>query len=254
MKKVLLAAVILLSVNTQAVESHTVEAPIKKVFVPANGYDSNDNVQLMIDGLLPNQCQQVAEAVVKFDAANNFFYVTQLARIRPINECHVGNMPRHLGLPGYFSKEISLGVLKAGEYKIAYRDNGMTLARTFRVAPAQNVGTDDEIYAPVSNFFVPEMMDEKENVQIVLTGVIGSRCLGWKDINIEQQDDIIVIKPKMRIVSTNFCSLTPWPLEKVVSLGKLKPGRYMVHVRSMNGQGLSRVFSIVSKYPDNSGH
>lgn len=243
MKKILFLAITVIVLGAKA--DHTVETQIEKVFVPSVGYDSNDNVQVMLDGSLSNQCQQVSDTDVRFDSDNRVFYVRQMAKVRSLKECHLSPLPRHLGLPGHFSKEISLGILKAGEYRVEFRTKDGWTGRSFVVSETQVETTDDEIYAPVSNFFVPEMMDETENVQIVLTGVIGSRCLGWKDVEIEQQNDIIIIKPKMQIVSTNFCSITPWPLEKIISLGKLKAGRYMVHVRSMNGQGLSRMFTII---------
>ncbi len=243
MKKILFLALTMMALRANA--DHTVETQIEKVFVPSSGYDSNDNVQVMLDGSLANQCQQISDTDVRFDSDNRVFYVRQVAKVRSNKECHRSPLPRHLGLPGHFSKEISLGVLKAGEYRVEFRGTDGWTSRSFVVSETQVDSTDDEIYAPVSNFFVPEMMDETEDVRVVLTGVIGSRCLGWKDIEIERLNDIIVVKPKMQIVSTKFCSLAPWPLEKIVSLGKLKPGRYMVHVRSMNGLGLSRMFSIV---------
>jgi hypothetical protein len=252
MRKLLLIALTVLGFNAFA--DHTVEAKIGRIFIPPTGYDSNDNIQVMLDGTLTNQCQQVAETDVRFDQSNNVFYIRQIARVRMTRECHLATLPRHLTLPGSFNKEISLGVLKAGEYKISYRDGTGWSSRTFSVAAARTEDTDDAIYAPVSNFFIPEMMDANQEVQIVLTGVIGSRCLSWKEVSVEYLDDIIVVKPKMELVGTNFCSLTPWPLEKIVALGKLKPGRYMVHVRTMNAQGLSRLFTITPNVTDNRGN
>ncbi len=225
---------------TQMVEGH-----IERVFLPPSGYDSNDNVQVMIDGVLPNQCQQIAKTEITFDSANREFRIRQWAQIRPIADCQRRELPPYLGIPGRYTKEVSLGVLPAGEYKVSFQQNGIVMRRGFLVAAAQTSSTDDAIYAPVSDFFVPEMVKETESVQIVLTGVIGSRCLGWKNIEVDRFHDIMVIKPKMKFVSTNFCSDTPWALEKVVSLGRLKPGRYMIHVRSMNGQALSRIFSVI---------
>ncbi|OQW49204.1 MAG: hypothetical protein A4S09_03815 [Proteobacteria bacterium SG_bin7] len=248
MKKILFFAVTMIALNSGA--DHTVETLVEKVFVPPTGFDSNDNVLVMLDGTLANQCQQVSDTDVRFDSENKVFYVRQMARVRSTKECHRSPLPRHLGLPGYFSKEISFGVLSPGEYRVEFRGSSGWSSRSFVVSETQTESTDDEIYAPVSNFFVPEMMDETESVQIVLTGVIGSRCLDWKSVEIERFNDIIVVKPKMQIVSTKFCSITPWPLEKIISLGKLKAGRYMVHVRSMNGQGLSRMFSILPDVTD----
>lgn len=248
MKKIIL--VVLAALSFRAMADHTVEAKIDRVFIPPTGYDTNDTVQVMLDGSLSNQCQQVTDTDVRFDAENKVFYIRQIAKVRSLRECHQTPLPRHLGLPGYFSKEISLGILNAGKYKIEFRGDGGWSSRSFSVSEAQTETTDDEIYAPVSNFFVPEMMEENNNVQIILTGVIGSRCLGWKDVEVENLGDIFVIKPKMQIVSTKFCSITPWPLEKIVSLGKIKAGRYMVHIRSVNGQSLSRMFSVVPSLTD----
>jgi hypothetical protein len=252
MKILFVILISMMGINSYA--DHTVEAKVNRVFVAPTGFDSNDEVQVTLDGTLSNQCQQVAHTDIRFDKDNNTFYIRQIAKIRATNECHKEDLPRHLGLPGTFTKEISLGVLKAGDYKVSFRGEQGWSSRSFNVAPARVNDTDDEIYAPVSNFFVPEMMEEGQDVEVVLTGVIGSRCLGWKDIAVDRHDDIIVIKPKMEIVSTNFCSVTPWPLEKIVSLGKLKPGRYMVHVRAMNGQGQSRLFTITPNVLDNRGN
>lgn len=252
MKILFLILVSMMGINAYA--DHTVEAKVNHVFIAPTGYDSNDNVLVVLDGTLPNQCQQVIDTDIRFDEPNKTFYIRQIAKVRASRECHSENLPRHLGLPGTFSKEVSLGLLTPGEYKISFRGESGWHSRNFTITEAQTDDTDDEIYAPVSNFFVPEMIDERQEVQIVLTGVIGSRCLGWKDVAIDRFDDIIVIKPKMQIVSTKFCSLTPWPLEKIVNLGKIKPGRYMVHVRSMNGQGQSRLFTVTPDLTDTRGH
>jgi len=38
-----------------------IEVPVGHVFVPAVGYDDNDNIEIMFDGILPNGCYAVSD-------------------------------------------------------------------------------------------------------------------------------------------------------------------------------------------------
>ncbi len=235
-----------------ALADHRIELELDRVFIQPQGFDSNDNVQMTAVGILANQCQQLASSEVAYSESDKTFTIKQFAQVRKTAECHQNILPEHLRLSGQFYKDIELGVLNAGEYKIVYSSNGQQKIRTFVVQTARSQNTDDEIYAPVSDFFIPEMFYSSNNVRIALTGVLRSRCLEWKSVDIDRFEDVIVVRPKMKIVAEG-CAESAIPLEKVVSIGAFEPGRYLIHVRSMNGQGLSRVVTVIQRPSDVGG-
>ncbi|MDZ4660691.1 MAG: hypothetical protein SGJ18_03640 [Pseudomonadota bacterium] len=232
-----------------------IEVSIEKVYVSPTGYDDNDNVQLIIDGMFPNQCYQIANTNFSIDEDKKSISIRQLARLKGTTDCQMNPLPEYLSYATRFSSEINLGYLMAGEYTVNYKSpSAQKMERKFKVEAAKSDSTDEAIYAPVSDAFIPEMIYETANAEIILTGVLESLCLQWKQVDIERFDDIIVVMPKMQLISTPAqCRQNPEPLEKIVSLGAVKEGRFLLHVRSMSGKGINRMFSVVKKPGDMSG-
>ena len=233
---------------------HKTEVNIDRVFVSPSGYDDNDHVQMVVDGLFPNQCYQLANTNFNVDEDKKIVSIGQMARLKGTSDCKKTPLPEYLNYPTRFSSEINLGVLASGEYTVIYKSQKTQKSeRKFNVAKSKTESTDEAIYAPVSDAFIPEMIYETANAEIVLTGVLDSLCLQWKQVDIERFEDIIVVMPKMQLsADPTQCRQTPEPLEKIIALGAVKEGRYLLHVRSMSGKGINRMFSVV-KRPETGG-
>ena len=75
MNKIFLSLLALVSFGSAAElvsDQMSVEAPVLKVFAPSLGYDDNDLVQVVVDGVMPNACYQQGRSEVKVDPSRWF--------------------------------------------------------------------------------------------------------------------------------------------------------------------------------------
>lgn len=254
--KMILTTLLLITGTALADHSgHKVEVSINQVYIAPTGYDDNDNIQLIIDGEFPSQCYQIANTSYSVDEDKKLILVRQIARLKDTTDCRRNPLPDHLKYPTRFSVEINLGVLVSGEYVVSFKSRVNQKGEVkFKIEKAKTESTDEFIYAPVSDVFIPEMIYETQNAEVILTGVLDSLCLYWKEIDIDRFANIIVVMPKMQMASApNQCRQSPEPLEKIVSLGEVKEGRYLLHVRSMSGKGINRMFSVIKRPGDIEG-
>jgi len=231
------------------------EVFIEKAFIPPHGFDDNDNIQIVLDGHLPNICYDLAEPKINIDVNTKEIQVWTYAKKKSIHECSEVSFHHgaYLGWPVHFTRTISLGKLPADNYNVVYSLKKDTRQkRSFRVEKAQSSSADDAIYAPLTNVYIPEMIYETNNAEIIITGVLQAQCmeLNSADIKIEKFSDIIVVMPVLRLVAGRDCGLSKVPLNQVVSLGELKAGRYLVHVRSMTGEAINRTFTVIKREGD----
>ena len=130
------------------------EVPVEKVFVPAHGYDDNDNVVIRVEGTLPDPCYVLGNTEIKA-LADNMFEVHQYAWRRDKGVCS-GSDDLY---ESSFSEDVSLGRLNLGEYKIVQHPaDDKTTFRPFSVAKAKMNTLDDFNYANVSQVSVPDVI------------------------------------------------------------------------------------------------
>ena len=248
MKKYLLS---LLAVCLSSPALALVQIPISEVFIPG-GYDDNDNVEVVVDGVLPNACYQLAHTQVY--QSGNTFQLIQYAEVRTVADCkNQDSLPSKLDWPTSYSAVVNLGVLSAGRYDVAYaqsKTGGLEL-ESLQVVTATTNEVDDKTYAPISRAFVPEVIYQTNNVQVVLSGVLGTLCLEVdQNIEIRRNDNVIVILPTLKERPGLECSRSSRPIEIVQSLGNLAPGRYLLHVRSTVGKAVNRTFTVIEPPTD----
>jgi hypothetical protein len=150
------------------------EMPLQKVFVPENGYGSNNNVQLTLDGDLPNSCYQLGKVKVETGIpGSNTFAVHQFADVEKDGVCADGQkLPPHLSSMVPYTYDVSLGRLPAGDYKVLYnQSNGQPQTRIFRVYASKNISADDFPYAAVSTISMPDVLNGGTPVAFDLIGM-----------------------------------------------------------------------------------
>lgn len=234
-------------------DASAVDVAIEKVFVSPEGYDDNDNITIVVHGSLPSLCFQVVDPAYVINVKTKTILVRQLAVKVNYPDCVKGATPKAYGQGGIFTSELQIGSIGAGDWKVVYDNGTKTLAeRTFKVAKANSDTVDESIYAPVLSTFIPDLVYETKNAEVVLSGIINTSCLDLDPANIEvvKFSDVIVILPRLTVMNGDDCKKIELPLQEVVSVGELNPGEYLLHVRSMTGRALNRVFKVVSK-PDN---
>lgn len=219
--------------------STVIEVPIERVLFPAQGYDDNDQVRILIEGTLPDDCYELGGRTIETDPATGIISIRQLAWRRTTGVCAGGDLLAESD----FSEEVVLGTLKAGHYLIA----GRPLLVTQAVGP----GVDDYLYAEVTSIIVSDLVREGVPVRARITGLVSSVCHDLVEpIAVERVGDTMIIRPIE--IERDKCPLPADPsgfgrmFDREIELGPLERGRYLIHVRSHHGQAKQRPFSVVS--------
>lgn len=256
MKK-LIAILILCSCQAFAA-SDEIEISIQNIFVPSVGFDGNDEVEVTVDGIIPNYCLTIGRTEVFFDSNRKYFIIKQYAVPRMITQCgekKSEGFQDYLSVPYAFSRTLVVGRhLPEGLYTVQHKIEGQVLhERQFQVAVASSDSIDNMPYAPVTNVFIPELIEETSNAEIILTGIFNTSCVDVGETVVQRLGDVIVILPKLKVLSEQNCVHKKRPLQKIVGMGELKEGRYLIHVRSQSGFAVNRVFSVVKRASDHRG-
>jgi hypothetical protein len=209
----------------------TVDFPIRAAFIP-DGFDSNDNAQLVIEGEFPNTCYRPSTPKVTVDEASRTITVEAQAYFYE-GFCLQILVP--------FDQTVDLGILTAGKYSVIQkvRLGGYPIALgALNVRRATHAGADDYLYAPVSQIF----LDQSENRhRLVLTGEFTNSCLRLADVKIGVQPKVLVLQPVAELSSRTDCVDGKFPFQRVVELGDVPHGRYLIHVRTLNGKALNQL-------------
>jgi hypothetical protein len=206
-----------------------VQMPVQVAYMP-RGFDSNDRTQLVVESYLPNTCYKVGPHKVQVDASSKAIKVEQWVYRYP-GICLQVIVPFH--------KVVDIGILDAKDYQILDAKSGDALG-TLSVTRAINPGPDDYLYAPVTDARV-ETKSEEERVLIV-EGVFNNSCFGMDNIKVDVQAKVVVVLPIAKETQGEACKEGKFAFKIEQPLPKLNFGRYLLHVRSMNGQAINKLF------------
>lgn len=235
----------LLSFNCFAYDVKTVE--IENAFIPPEGFDNNDKIEVVLTGRMPSLCYELGETKLKFEKATKTFELTQLVNKRDYLNCE----ENQTGLKPRFQQTISLGRLEVGEYKIQYQDSGAY--KNFKVSnPANRETIDDNLYAPITSAFIPDFVGTNQVVRVILGGHLEKSCLQFSEQNVETlyYDDVVVVLPKL-LINSNDCRSQKKQIQNILAFKNLKVGSYLLHIRTLSGGSINKVFEITSNFPQN---
>lgn len=203
--------------------------PVENVFVPA-GFDSNDTVEVVVNGLLPNLCHKAPQSKVEFVGKKINIKVEAL-RYEPSNPfCPPVVVP--------FTETINLGVLDKGLYDITVNNNSIyTKKGDLEVAESTSDAVDDHIYAAV------DYVEKTGGRTVTLKGYNPSDCLELEGIEVhDNKKDTYAILPKLRQVY-DHCPMKMVPFEYAVEVpDTLKRDKVLLHVRAMDGKSVNTLF------------
>lgn len=251
MKNLLVLIVLTIAIQVSAANRlKIIEVNINNVFVITQGFDDNDNAQVVLSGSLPNICYSALSPEIKIDSRRKRISITQKATLNSLSLCanDANQLPDHLNHPVSFSHEISLGQLVAGTYTVIYNSSpNSQQIKNFVVAKASVGNIDNSLYAHVTSAFIPEMIRPTTNAQLVLTGIINSSCMNLTsdNIKVDRQNNVIIVQPVLELNQNSACNYSPYPLYQIVSLGALTKGTYLIHVRSMSGKSVNRTLTVI---------
>lgn len=258
MKKLLMSALAVVCVGAF---SHGIQSKSKvnHLFVVPEGYDDNDNVQLIVNGELLNSCYDLGQTKIMVNSKTSQIHVKQSIYQKQLRECEtIETIPSYLNFPVKFNRTISLGQLKTGKWKVFFSSEkeGMEEEASFFIKKSENENTDNHIYASISNVFVPHLMFETKDAEVVLSGETPNRCLSLPEDNIQikRYGNIFVLIPRLKIDPTiKKCPYMPVPMQKIVKIGELKAGTYYLQVRSLTGSAINKTFTVKKADVDISG-
>ena len=235
MKHIFLATVVLAnfsSIGISAEEPKLVRVPVTAAFVP-QGFDSNDRAQLVIEGYFPNTCYRIGPTQVKVNSKDGAVQIEQWAYL------HKG-MCAQMIVP--YDQEVSIGHLKDGNYDVRDGAYGEPLAR-LPIHLATQSEPDEFLYAPVRDAYaLPEGRGPR---MARIEGSFPSTCYQMKEVKIVQESErVIALLPIMEKVPNSPCLRRYHPFTEDVALPHLAPGRHLLHVRSLNGEAVNKLFDI----------
>lgn len=208
-------------------EVRQAQVPVDHLYVP-KGYDSNDTVELVVEGYLPNLCYKNPGSVVKI--VDNSIDISIVANSTDFEGASCAEMI----VP--FSHVVSVGLLNKGNYNILV--NGKKDSSIF-VNESISDAIDDELYANVEH--VEQIRGEQ---RVVVKGHHPSFCVEFDRFEIDHNDkDVYSVRPITKKIS-DFCPKKMIPFEYEMDVPtELKRNRVLIHVRSMNGNSVNSIFA-----------
>ncbi len=234
MKSVAAIFFLLFSIQALADNSPVEEAvSFDRIYV-ADGFDDNDNVQIVGEGMFANACYRHSRTKAKVDQKK------MTIELAPVAYRYQGFCLQVI-LP--FERVVDIGVLKAGTYTIT-QNNGLkrTLGK-LHVAKSRSSGADDFMYSPISQaFFQSRFMTNR----VFLIGDFPMSCMKIKEVKVNVQAHVLVVQPIAEIDPNVPCVSGKYTFEQVAELGNVTPGRYLLHVRTLNGQAVNTLVDVKS--------
>lgn len=206
------------------------EVPVDHLYIPA-GFDSNDNVEVVITGFLPNLCHKNPDAKVTYNSAGNVdIKVTSLYYDESNPFCPEMVVP--------FTLPVSLGVMDTGVYAIAV-NQGSQKSKTGKLVVMESVSNaiDNYHYAYVSN-----VLKKEGSHRIHLKGYNPSDCFVLDKITAQSnKSDTFSILPKMKQIR-EFCPMKMVPFTYEFEVPKtLTKKQILLHVRTMDGKSVNTI-------------
>lgn len=207
-----------------------VSAPIKGVFVP-QGFDSNDNAQVVVEVALPNSCYKMGMVKTLINKETKSVNVSVTSFYRHSDAC--------LQIYTTYPEVVSLGLLDVGNYAV-----NVNAATDYQlpVALATNDSADDFVYANVLGLV------RKSTFDFQIQGRLPRECAQLKEIRVlREEGGVMVVLPIVEFpegcdLSANEDELGKEFLATFTLPSDLK-GDHLIHVRSFNGGSLNQVVS-----------
>jgi len=205
---------------------------IERTFIP-QGFDTNDSVQILVEGNFENPCYQLGRTDSIVDKESRVIEVMLTAYQ------YEGKCPP---TPVRYHHVFQLGRMPApGKYEVVDLATKKTVGK-LDIAAAQDAtpGTDDRLYAPLLDAVLLKQADK--NV-LLLRGVFSSTCMSLGEVKMSASKQAFVVLPSLNYEYKSSCKVGEFPFEKVIPLTESLPAQstFLLHVRSMGGQSINKI-------------
>lgn len=231
------------SPQVEALQPAIVDVTPSRVYAPM-GFDDNDNAQIVIDGLLPDTCYKLGHTLIRIDHATAKVHVRQQAFYYPGAWCADVRIP--------YVQTVNLGILKSGQYEILIEkdDEAPVSTTSLPIAISTTQSPDDFLYAPITDAHLEKSSTAFEGVPrktptVVLNGYFSSTCMSMRTVKMDvRPNNVIEVRPIVNMERGIACAQVASEFKVAVPLGQIQEGRYLIHIRSLNGQSINRVVDL----------
>ncbi len=216
-----------------------VDAPVSRVFVP-EGFDDNDQVEVILYGEFPNTCYRFADSSVERGAQGNTFTIDAQAL-----SYEEGEICAQVLTP--YIKPVALGLLEAGSFDIQVNNSQAEAALEVNARATES--PDDYLYAPVTTASLGWDADSQRqliNLKGVYPEAVNGECTVISEVRVNvTQGDVIVVQPIMSLVTGSICDdRTDRNFDESIPMEMPFNGTGLLHVRVMNGNSLNSLVQI----------
>lgn len=226
----------------EALQPALVPVTPNRIFSPL-GFDDNDNAQIVLDGELSDTCYKLGPTQFKVDEVHQRIYVQQQAYYYPGAWCAQVRVP--------YTQTVNLGLLAAGQYELVVQseDGSLKPISTLPVALSSTRSPDDFLYAPVSDVYLEKSLGAFEGREsfytLYINGHFNTSCMKFKEVKMHTRPNgVIEVLPIVEMDRTVPCSQIMTDFNVGVSLKDVPKGRYLLHIRSLNGQAVNRIVDL----------
>ena len=203
------------------------------------GFDDNDHAQLVIEGVLPNNCFKVGPTDVKVDEIQKVIYVKNSFYYYKEAMCLQMQVP--------YEKEVDVGVIPVGQYKVIFTAGSDSKVGygLMGISKATTKNADNFLYAPVTSVELLVNTNDKSKV-LQLKGEFSNPCMKLKEVkfNHYSYSDVIEVYPIAEMDSGNCSGTDSRAFQTTLNLKDIPQGRYLVHVRVLNGRAVNKIVKI----------
>ncbi|MGE3608354.1 MAG: hypothetical protein AB7I27_02110 [Bacteriovoracaceae bacterium] len=199
-----------------------------KVYAP-QGYDTNDSVEVVVSGRLPDMCHRNPSFEV--NKTGNHFKITLFAYYVPdIQGCKQISVP--------YSEVVNLGMLDKGDYQVSLQGVSNTdKPAKLKIIEATSSLIDDFKYGNVMG-----IKEDEAGRGIELVGTNPVSCLKFESMETIIQNNVIVFKPHFKEEGECKEDPTPFAIRYEVPYLENSPRGVLLHVRVMNGRSYNYLY------------
>lgn len=208
----------------------------ENAFVPP-GFNNRENAQVVLTGELVNTCFKIGPTAVSIDSANKKVFLTQQAYF--FNGCFCADIVTP------YVQTVNLGVLPAGNFQVLVLNGNHQFVEkaALPIAVGMGPGPDDRLYAPVEEAFL-DQTSPSATPALILRGTFTTSCMDLDHVQVLYRiPNVIEVLPYAEYKPGANCVQTSRPFEAQVVLQSPWHGSSLVHIRSLNGQSINKVYN-----------
>lgn len=201
-------------------------------FVP-NGFDANDTVEVVVATQLPTSCYKIGMVSTEIDSDTKTLWV-HVRSYQFTGKC--------IKYPVSVFQTVRVGLVwQPGMYKVRDRTSGATIG-SLNVTEEQDPpshGTDSVAYAPLTDAY---LLNYYSKPSVILTGAFTNSCLGFKEVKMTPQADVLVVQPIIAKVQETGCRAGNFRFHKGFPIKvQIPSSTFLLHVRSISGVGINKI-------------